>query len=201
MTVTEVAELSRCTGMWTVATRKCHDIEREDRKWGCVTDEIGVIGVFTIMTRISLCVWGRDQISSHHIILRAPLSTDKGSVTLTIHTHHISYSEYFSRVPGPPEMKTYPIILTTPVFTIKYCHKSAGNIILGISNDNYRLNVRNKWVVTPPRLSRASWCPGVSSLAVTRESQCQRYLTLARVKLTLDICNLSQLSHVTKYQH
>ena len=163
--------------MWTVATRKCHDI-REDRKWGlglCHRWDRGDRSFYNYDKDLIMCVGPGIRLAAI-TSFSALLSRLTRNPSHWQHTHHISYSEYFSRVLGPPEMKTWPLILTTPVFTIKYCHKSAGNIILGISNDNYRLNVRNKWVVTPPRLNRASWCPGAR---VTRESQCQRYLTLA----------------------
>ena len=42
-------------------------------------------------------------------------------------------------------------------------------------------------------------CPGDTGVAMSATFDIR--LTLARVKLTLDICNLSQWSHVTKYQH
>ena len=114
MTVTEVAR----------AQQVHRDVNCSDQKmsWYRGGQEAGTVAVSLMMRSgdrsfynydkdLIMC-GARDQISRHHIILRTPLPWQGIRHTDNTHTR-VSYSEYFSRVSGPPEMQTCHIIFTS----------------------------------------------------------------------------------------
>ena len=115
MTVTEVVEGSAgAPGCELSQPENINDIVTdpgEDRKWGLSLMRSGDRSFYNYDKDLIMC-GARDQISGHHIILRTPLPWQGIRHTDNTHTR-VSYSEYFSRVSGPPEMQTCLIIFTS----------------------------------------------------------------------------------------